>query len=96
MSSTVRAIRYLREGFSVKETAHLLNLRPHKVEAIRARHHLPFNDPIPPGSTMERDAVNLLIFFRGEPHPDLCNHLSQTPGNLIKLRSRIHGAPENH
>lgn len=89
MNNVTRAIRYLRDGFSVKETARLLGIRPAKVEAIRARHHLPFNDPIPPGTRAERDAINLLIFFRGEPHPDLCNHLSQTPGNLIKLRDRI-------
>jgi hypothetical protein len=79
----------LRDGFSVKETAHLLNIRPSKVEAIRARHHLPFNNPIRPGTRAERDAVNLLIFFRGEPHPDLCDHLSQAPANLVKLRDRI-------
>ena len=88
-SRTVLAIRYLRDGLSVKETARALGLRPRKVEEIRARHHLPHNDPIPPGTRAERDAVNLLIFFRGEPHPDLCEHLSQTPSNLVKVRDRI-------
>ena len=89
MSKTVRAIRYLRDGFSVSETARTLSMRTSDVERIRARHHLPLNEPIPPNSRAERDAVNLLIFFRGEPHPDLCTHLDQAPPNIVRLRDRI-------
>lgn len=89
MTKASRAIQLLREGFSAKETARLTNLKPRDIEALRARHHLPSNDPIPPNTQAERDTLNLLIFFRGEPHPDLCDHLSQTPANLTKVLDRV-------
>lgn len=89
MTKAARAIQHLRDGFSVKETARHTGLRPSVVEALRARHHLPSNDPIPPNTQAERDALNLLIFFRGTPHPDLCDHLSQTPANLTKVLDRV-------
>lgn len=80
----------LTSGLTVYETVRRTGLTTAHVEAVRARHNLPRNRPIKPGTRAERDALSLLIFFQANPHnPDLCSHLSVSPPILQAILDRV-------